>query len=124
MTTHLLAIDTSTEACSAALSSNGAIIERYEIAPQQHGQLILSMIESLLSEASLQITQLNALAFGRGPGSFTGIRIAAGVIQALAFAQDLPVVPISTLQALAQNAYNTVQATHVLSAIDARMGEI
>jgi tRNA threonylcarbamoyladenosine biosynthesis protein TsaB len=120
----ILAIDTSTDACSAALWQAGEITERYEVAPQQHGQLILLMIESLLADAELNLSQLDALAFGRGPGSFTGLRIAAGVVQGLAVAHDLPVLAVSTLLALAQAAYNEYQVSHVCSAIDARMHEI
>ena len=77
----LLSLETSTEACSAALLIDGEISERYQLAPQQHNKLILPMIESLLDEAGLSLKQLDALAFGRGPGSFTGVRIAAGVVQ-------------------------------------------
>lgn len=120
----LLAIDTSTEACSAALWLNGEMRQRYQVAPREHGQLILPMIESLLVEAGLTLTQLDALAFGQGPGGFTGVRIANSVIQGLAFGADLPVVPISSLAALAQGAYVEMGAPWVLAAIDARIGEV
>lgn len=120
----LLAIDTSTEACSAALWLNGEVHQRYQVAPREHGQLILPMIESLLAEAGLTLTQLDTLAFGRGPGGFTGVRIANSVIQGLAFGADLPVVPISSLAALAQGAYIEMGALQVLAAIDARIGEV
>ncbi|MDV3241166.1 MAG: tRNA (adenosine(37)-N6)-threonylcarbamoyltransferase complex dimerization subunit type 1 TsaB, partial [Methylocaldum sp.] len=100
----ILAIETATEACSAALLIDDTVLERYELAPQQHNRLILPMIDSLLAEAGIKVSQVDALAFGRGPGSFTGVRIAAGVAQGISFAVDLPVVPVSTLAALAQDA--------------------
>jgi len=120
----LLAIDTATEACSAALLVDGEISERFELAPRQHASLILPMAEQLLAEAELKVAQLDALAFGCGPGSFTGVRIATGVIQGIAFAADLPVMSVSTLTALAQGALLEQKVTKVLSAIDARMGEV
>lgn len=120
----ILAIDTATDACSAALMIEGNIITQYEVAPQQHARLILPMIESLLNTADITLNALDALAFGRGPGSFTGVRIASSVIQALAFGADLQVIPVSSLQALAQSAYRHYQATTVCAAIDARMQEI
>lgn len=120
----ILAIDTATEACSVALLNEQQIIEDYCLAPQQHSKLILTMIDKLLAEQELNISMLDGLAFGRGPGSFTGLRIAASVIQGLAFAADLPVLPVSTLQAIAQGACRDYQAQAVLAAIDARMGEI
>jgi tRNA threonylcarbamoyladenosine biosynthesis protein TsaB len=124
MTIKILAIDTSTEACSAALLCDGQMHERYQLAPREHGRLILKMIDEVLSDAGLSLKQLDALAFGRGPGAFTGVRIATGVIQGLAFGADLPVVPVSSLAALAQGAARQHGATRVLAALDARMGEI
>jgi tRNA threonylcarbamoyladenosine biosynthesis protein TsaB len=120
----LLAIETATEGCSAALSINGTISSRFEVAPRRHAELILPMCESLLSEAGIEMPQLDAIAFGRGPGSFTGVRIAASVAQGLACALELPVVPISTLAALAQGVMTEEGRARVLAAIDARMGEI
>lgn len=117
---NILAFDTATEACSAALSLDGEVRERYQIAPRQHAQLILGMMDELLAEAGIGLAQLDALAFGRGPGSFIGVRIATGVVQGIAFARDLPVVPVSTLAALAQG----VDQPRVLAAIDARMHEV
>lgn len=116
----LLAIETATEACSAALSIDGEIRERFEIAPRGHTELILPMIDELMAEAGISISQVDAMAFGRGPGAFTGVRIAVGVTQGIAFGADLPVVPVSTLAALAQGA----AADQVLVALDARMDEV
>jgi len=124
MTLKILALDTATEACSAALILDHHIIHRYQLAPRQHTQLVLPMLQALLDEAGVTLPQLDAIAFGRGPGSFTGIRIAASIAQAAAFAHDLPVIPISTLQALAQGAYRKLQSEYVVAAIDARMNEI
>ena len=121
-TLKLLAIDTATEACSAALLVDDEIEEEFEIAPRRHAELILPMVNSLLGIAELGLTDLDALAFGRGPGAFTGLRIAAGVIQGLAFAAGLPVIPVSTLAALALNCEH--ESERRLCAIDARMGEI
>jgi tRNA threonylcarbamoyladenosine biosynthesis protein TsaB len=116
---------TSTEACSCALYLDGVIEDRTVIAPRQHANLILQQANELLTEADLKPTQLDGLAFGRGPGSFTGLRIACGVIQGIAFAADIPVVaPISSLATLAQAAYLEYGAEHVLAAIDARMSEV
>jgi len=120
----ILAIETATEACSAALLIDDAVLERYELAPQQHNRLILPMIDSLLAEAGIKVSQVDALAFGRGPGSFTGVRIAAGVAQGISFAVDLPVVPVSTLAALAQDALTEFGETVAFPCIDARMGEV
>ena len=120
----LIAVETATEACSAALLIDGEVIEQFEIAPRQHTQLILPMVDQLLADAGLKLADLDGLAFGRGPGAFTGVRIATGVIQGLAFAADLPVAPISTLAAMAHGQYRTAGEHNILTAIDARMGEI
>lgn len=120
----LLAIDTTEAACSAALWIDGGINHRFELAPRRHSELILPMMESLLAEADLSPTGLDGLAFSSGPGSFTGIRIATGVVQGVALAADLPVAPVSTLTALAQGAARLYNATAVLAALDARMGEV
>ena len=122
--TRILALDTATEACSAALLVDGAILERFEVAPQGHARLILPMLESLLAEAGLVLGQLDALAFGRGPGSFTGVRIATGVVQGIAFGADLPVVPVSSLAAMAQSVVDGEAAQRILCAFDARMGQL
>ncbi len=120
----ILAIDTATEACSAALYIDGVITQKYQLAPREHTQLILKMIEDLLADAKLKVSDLDALAFGRGPGSFTGVRITTGVVQGLAFASDVPVIPVSTLASIAQLAYENHQQKFVLAGIDARMGEM
>lgn len=120
----MLAVETSTEACSAALYIDGAVQERFEIAPREHTKLILPMIDSLMAEAELKPQQLDALAFSRGPGSFTGVRISASVIQGIAFAADLPVVPVSTLAAIAHRYLKDSVAEYAYTAMDARMGEI
>ena len=120
----LLAVETATEACSAALYIDGVISERFELAARHHTKLILPMIDELMSEAGLKPKDLDALAFGRGPGSFTGIRIATGVIQGIAFGADLPVVPVSTLAALAQDFFDRHSENVAFTAMDARMDEI
>jgi tRNA threonylcarbamoyladenosine biosynthesis protein TsaB len=120
----LLAIETATEACSAALLIEGEIILRHELRPRGHSEMILGMMDELLCEAGISVRQLDAMAFGRGPGSFTGVRIATGVIQGAAFAADLPVVPVSTLAALAQRGARELGYRHLLPAYDARMGEL
>lgn len=120
----ILAIDTSTEACSAALNIDKQITVQFQIAPQGHSELILKQCDKLLAEAGLIPNQLDAIAFGRGPGSFTGLRIAAGVTQGIAFATDLPVIGVSTLAAQAQKASLIHPGHAYFSAIDARMKEI
>jgi len=121
----ILAIDTTQEYCSAALLSGDELIYRQEHAPRDHTRLILPQVEALLAEADLTLAGLDALAFGRGPGSFTGLRIAAGVIQGLAMGADLPVAPVSSLAALAQGIYRERPATtHVCAAFDARIEEV
>ncbi len=120
----LLAVETSTEACSAALYMDGEIREKFELAPREHTKLILPMIDELMAEAQLKPQQLDALAFSRGPGSFTGVRIATGVTQGIALGADLPVVPVSTLAAISQDYFNQQSINVAFTAMDARMGEI
>ena len=115
----LLALETATEACSAAVWIDGVVFERYELAPRRHAALILPMIEAVLAEAGLTIHQLDALAVGRGPGAFTGVRIAMGIIQGMAFASDLPVAPVSTLAALALGTARETGQTRIATALDA-----
>ena len=120
----LLAIETATEACSAAIWIDGAVQSRFEIAPRRHAELILPMCDSLMTEAGIVPAQLDVIAFGRGPGAFTGVRIAVGVAQGIAFASGLPVLSVSTLAALAQEVMSGTDYARVLAANDARMGEI
>ena len=120
----LLALDTSTEACSTAVLIDDEVIERYEVAPRRHAALILPMVEAVLAEAGVGIHDLDGLAYGRGPGAFTGVRIAAGVVQGIAFAADLPVAPVSTLAAIALQIMSEHGIARVAVAVDARMGEV
>lgn len=120
----LLALETATEACSAALLVDGRVFSRFQHAPRQQTELLLPMVEELLAEAGLDLGQLDALAYSRGPGAFTGVRIAAAAVQALAFARDLPVLPVSSLHTLAQGAWRVHGASRVLSVFDARMDEV
>ena len=120
----ILAIETATDACSAALLQDNEIAVEYELAPRKHTQLILPMVEKLLANAQLSMGNLDAIAFGQGPGAFTGLRIAAGVTQGLALSADLPVIPISTLAAMAQQSHQQHQADHILVALDARINEV
>lgn len=122
--TRILAIETATEACSAALLTDEETSQRFEVAPRQHLALLLPFVESLLADAGISLRQLDAIAFGRGPGSFTGLRIASGVAQGIAFGADLPVVPVSTLAALAQGVVREQGIKAVLAALDARMKEV
>jgi tRNA threonylcarbamoyladenosine biosynthesis protein TsaB len=124
---RLLAIDTSTEACSVALYDGVTMREFAVDAPREHVQRILPMIDAVLAESGWTLRDLDAIAFARGPGSFTGLRICIGVVQGLAYGANLPVVPVSTLAALAQTAVDTQQihsGNYICSAIDARMDEI
>ena len=101
---QLLAVETSSEACSVALSVDGRLYEAHELAPLRHAETLLPAVERLLAEADAGLSALDAIAFGRGPGSFTSLRIGIGVVQGLAWAAGLPVVPVSSLAALAQDA--------------------
>ncbi|WP_340619878.1 tRNA (adenosine(37)-N6)-threonylcarbamoyltransferase complex dimerization subunit type 1 TsaB [Xenorhabdus siamensis] len=124
MSIRILAIDTATEACSVALWNDGRIEAQFEISPREHTQRILPMVEAILSKNDIKLQQLDALAFGQGPGSFTGVRIGVGIAQGLALGADLPMIGISSLKTMAQGAFRLKNATNVLVAIDARMGEV
>lgn len=122
--TAILAIDTSSEACSATLKIDNHSETLFEIAPQAHSQLLLPQCEQLLANAGMELSQVDVIAYSRGPGSFTGLRIGAGVVQGLAFAHDIPVIPVSSLEALAQRVAKQHRDATVLSVIDARMQEV
>ncbi len=117
---RILSIETSTEYCSVALWQDGALMERCELVGQKHSELLLAMLDGLLQDAGCRMQDMDGIAFGKGPGSFTGVRIACGVAQGLAFGAGLNVVGVCTLQALAQASGHD----KVIAALDARMGEI
>ncbi len=121
---RILAIDTATEACSVALWNDGNINAHFELCPREHTQRILPMVQDILAANSITLTDIDALAFGRGPGSFTGVRIGIGIAQGLALGANLPMTGVSTLATMAQGAWRKSGATRVLAAIDARMGEV
>ena len=120
----ILALDTATEACSVALLHQGNITFEDELSPRTHTQRILPMVDGLLKNANLSIKEVDYLAFGRGPGSFTGVRVGVGVAQGLALGAELKVVPISNLTTMAEQAYQELGATEVIALIDARMNEV
>lgn len=120
----LLALDTATEACSAAVWVDGAIHARFEIAGRDHTQRLLPAVAAVLAEAGLRYGQLDGLVCGLGPGSFAGVRIGVAFTKGVALAHELPVVGVSSLALLAQRALNAGGAERVLAAIDARMGEV
>ena len=121
---RILAIDTATEACSVALLDNGTTHACFELCPREHTQRILPMVRDTLNQAGVLLSDINALAFGRGPGSFTGVRIGIGIAQGLALGAELPMIGVSTLATMAEGAWRNTGATRVLAAIDARMGEV
>ncbi len=116
----ILALETSSEFCSCALLCGEALLAREALAVQKHSELLLPMVDELLAEGGFTLRDLSAIAFGAGPGSFTGLRIACGVAQGLALGLELPVVGVGTLEALAEQA----GGERVIAALDARMGEI
>ena len=120
----LLAIDTSTQLASVALLRDDRIITRESSGVQTHSQSILPLLQELLAEAGITLVQCDAIAFGAGPGSFTGIRTACGITQGLAYGMSLPVVPVGTLEAMAEACREATGATDVLTVLDAQMGEV
>lgn len=120
----ILAIDTVTEMCSVALYAHEKTWQSAELVKQSHTDVILPMVDNVLAEGGCHLQELDAIAFTRGPGSFTGLRVCAGVTQGLALAHDLPVVAVSSLAVLAQGAWRQEQANAVLACIDARRGEV
>ena len=121
---RLLAIETATDACSCALVLGEERDQCLEVAPRRHAELLLGMSACLLERAGVALSSLDAIAFGRGPGSFTGVRIATAVAQGLGLGADLPLVPVSSLAALALAAERRHRCGRVLAAFDARMGEV
>ncbi len=116
----ILALETSTEYCSVALNLDGKIIEKFELVGQKHSELLIAMLADLLRDANVKLADMDGIAYGSGPGSFTGVRIACGTTQGLALGANLPVFGVCTLLALAQASAHT----KVIAALDARMGEI
>jgi tRNA threonylcarbamoyladenosine biosynthesis protein TsaB len=121
---NVLALDAATEACSAALLTGGAVTERFEVIGRGHAERLLPMADELLREAGLALTELDGIAFGRGPGGFTGLRIAAGIAQGLAAGSRRAVVPVSNLAAVAAAAARASGQPRVLACMDARMGQV
>lgn len=119
----ILAFETATEACSVALYIDGEMQERFDVAPKQHTALALPWAEQLLAEAGVKKSELDAIAVGIGPGAFTGVRLAVALVQGIALALNKPVLPVSTLAALAMQGVD-LKPERILAAIDARMGEI
>jgi len=122
-----LFIDSATEACTAGLWLDGEIISRFELAPRAHTRLLLPMVQAVLAEAGVDLSQLDLIAFGRGPGSFTGVRIATACAQGIAMGLDIPVLGVSTLATLAQAqiaSLKTAERRLIHVALDARMGEV
>ncbi|WP_392565536.1 tRNA (adenosine(37)-N6)-threonylcarbamoyltransferase complex dimerization subunit type 1 TsaB [Utexia brackfieldae] len=124
MALTILALDTSTEACSVALLKGTQITAEFIVSQREHTKRILPMVDQILATAQCQLTELDAIAFGCGPGSFTGVRIGIGIAQGLALGADKPLLAVSTLATLAQGAYRLTRAKNVVAAIDARMNEV
>ncbi|MGH8253426.1 MAG: tRNA (adenosine(37)-N6)-threonylcarbamoyltransferase complex dimerization subunit type 1 TsaB [Steroidobacteraceae bacterium] len=126
----LLALDAASDYCSVALWQDGALIDAYARAERGHGDQLLAMIEALLAQSGLALGSLDAIAFGRGPGAFTGLRLAASITQGLGFSTGLPVIPVSNLRALAQRALTECMlggagaGARAIACHDARMGEV
>jgi tRNA threonylcarbamoyladenosine biosynthesis protein TsaB len=123
MSSRLLAVETSSEACSLALLWDGTVVNRHQQAQLQHAELLLPWVRELLADAGASLKGLDAIAFGRGPGSFTSLRIGLGAVQGLAWGVELPVIPLSSLAAVAEQV-ETRSGESILVAMDARMGEV
>jgi tRNA threonylcarbamoyladenosine biosynthesis protein TsaB len=121
---NILAIETATEFCSVALQAGTDVLSRHEPAPREHANLLLPWVEQLLAEAELSLSRMDAIAYGRGPGSFTSLRLGIGVVQGLAFGTDIGVTGVSSLAALAQSSAAAIPGNTLLVATDARMQEI
>lgn len=121
---NLLALETATTHCSVALLMGSEQLHLNEVAPQKHAALLLPMVDKLMAQAGLSKSQLDAVAFGQGPGSFTGLRIAAAATQGIALGLDLPVAGVSTLAALAHQRYRIAGVAQCIACLDARMSEI
>src|SRR3954471_14014515 len=121
---NLLAIETSSDFCSVAAARGGAVFSRHEPAGQRHGELVIPMIDAVLAEAGLDLADIEGIAYGAGPGAFTGLRIACGVTQGLALARGLPVVGVGTLLALAEEGAGAAGDAAIVACIDARMREV
>ena len=121
---NFIALDASTEACSVAILFNGEVFHQFELCPQSHSLVLLPMVDELLKKANCSLADMDALIYGQGPGSFTGVRIGVGVAQGLAFACDLPTIGVSSMQAMAQQVFETTKSSNIQVAIDARMSEI
>ncbi|MGH8250511.1 MAG: tRNA (adenosine(37)-N6)-threonylcarbamoyltransferase complex dimerization subunit type 1 TsaB [Steroidobacteraceae bacterium] len=121
---RILAVDSATEACSAALFEDGAVSELYEVIGRGHADRLLPMVDSLLKTAGRTVADLDCVAFGRGPGGFTGLRIAAGMAQGLAAGAGIGVLPVSDLAALAAEGARIAGASRILACLNARMGEV
>ena len=117
---NILALDTSSSACSVALLNNQRLIERHELLENRHSRFVLEFVDDLIRQANIQLHDLDAVAVGNGPGSFTGLRLGMGVAQGLAYGINKPLIPISSLHAIAQ----TSDANNIIVAVDARMGEV
>jgi tRNA threonylcarbamoyladenosine biosynthesis protein TsaB len=120
---NILSFDTSTESCTAALQANGMIYSKHSVEPRRHNELLLPMIDCLMKEVGISFNQLDAIAFGMGPGSFVGVRIAVSVAQGLAFASNKPVIALSSLQIMAQTALRESDISQAQLVIDARMSQ-
>ncbi|WP_017445311.1 tRNA (adenosine(37)-N6)-threonylcarbamoyltransferase complex dimerization subunit type 1 TsaB [Gayadomonas joobiniege] len=120
----ILALDTSTEACSAAVLTPTQFVSEFEVCPREHNQKLLPMAEAVLQQAGISLQEVDYIVYGQGPGSFTGVRIATGIVQGLALGSDKPTLGMSSLLAMAYAVFKKTGQTRVIAAIDARMGEI